>query len=474
MRRKIFSPKYILAFTLLLCTISYSQQDTENSLYKNHKKELKEDFKTEKLWYRIWNRYDINPGFSKYALGYSFSQPLFNWDQVVDKGSIRYRKNHLDVGVSFWKGIKNGEFSTTDAFRISAGYITPISALSIGKRHLDVMGFLIQPSLAMGFSVIGKERELNAYGLYISPSIHIQLPFVIAEIRGNFEYALGSGLNVYPELSFQLDALRTLLDPHKAKTGIFESYGGYVSPLGGGWYKVTSTYTKTDFTINDIGPIWGVTPRIGFAPASTNSKPFKTYGIGISGRINFIGADIHYNKGYLRTGIVSNSTSVDPTVKSKFDNEKVKGLIPVSQFNFEANISVVGILLSLFKKQAIRDMGFKVTPLNRFNFNLGLSYILPGTPQFEDEAGAIKYTDEFFAAHPDIERDLVNDPLQFSKGWGVTYGWSYEMGAIGLKMNNVLGSNIGKSSTFEVYYILPITKIIKVYNAKETELKKPR
>lgn len=446
-----------IVFMLYPWTLN-AQKNANKALHKTHQEKINKAFKNKPLWYRLWNRYDINPGFSKYALGYSKSFPLYKWTNPKYKGGFRYRNNHLEFGMSFWTGVEAGQTIESDVNRFSLGYFTPLHFFSIGRRYLDVKGFLCQPALALGYTYNNRN-----HGLYIAPSMHFQFPFLVVELRSHFEFTDGAGFNIFPELSLELDALYSLLDPHKTKTGIWESYSTYASPLGGGWYKVTSTYARNDYMILDIGPFWGITPRLGIYPDFLTGLPHKSYGIGASGRINFLGADIHYDRGFLQTGILTNHKDLHQTIKHKFDNEKVKGLVPIHSFSFEANFNVWGILLGIFKKQAIRQMGVKVTPLNRFNFHLGLVYINVGTPNYKTPADAITYTDHFFDSNPTIERTSINDPLQLANEWGVTYGWSYEMGAIGLRVNHKLSKRNGKSSIFELYYIVPISKIIKVY-----------
>ena len=88
---------------------------------------------------------------------------------------------------------------------------------------------------------------------------------------------------------------------------------------------------------------------------------------------------------------------------------------------------------------------------------------MPGNVQYNDAQGARYYTDQFFADRPQIERNAINDPTMHEAGWSVTYGMSYEMGAIGFRINNKITKTMGSSSTLDIYYILPIRKMIKGY-----------
>ena len=462
---KIPTMKKILLITILSVLIlnGFAQGDKTIGFNKFYKNELKESFKNQGFFYRLWNQYEISPGFTRYALGLSKGAYTKGWDNVSGNLGFRYRYGHLDLGGSVWDGVHEGD-TITNAYRFSAGFFTPIGALSFGRRDKGVRGMLLQPAMSLGYV-----RSYKKNGLFIAPSVHLQLPCILFQARANIEYHFGGGLNIYPELSVQLDALYNLLDPHKVKTGIWERYSTYAlydktDVYGTRYYDIISTYSRSDHKFLDMGPAWGVTPRYGVMPRFLTDNPYKTYGVGVSGRINFLGADIHYDRGYFQSGVVPNVQALDGTVRSKFDNDQVSGLIPANQFSFEASANVYGVLLGIFKKQAIRGMGLKVTPLNRFNFHLGFTYATVGKPVYDDEAAAIAYTDQFFADHPDVERNAINDPMQIGNEWGVTYGWSYEMGAVGIRSNHKLMKMSGKSYTIEMYYILPITKIFKAYS----------
>lgn len=452
-----------IAFFLIVFSpiIGFGQSDESKfeKEYNDYHHSTKEYFiKHEVLWYRLWNRYEINPGFSKYAVGAMWTTPLMGWQSTANQIGFRSHQNHIELSGAAWTGVKNLETETTGGYRLSAGYFTPLTFLRIGRRFMDVKGFLIQPAMGFGYTL-----SEGTHGAYFGGAMHFQLPFAIVEARANVQYTFGGGFNIFPELSLQLDALRTLMNPLTTKTGKFDSQFSSATPLGGGWYTVTTTHYSNDFTIEDVGPFWGVTPRYGRAGSRWSEKPYSTYGIGISGRLNFLGADIHVDKGKLQTGFVPNVNALDGTVKTKFDNSKVLGWVNTSEITFEANINIVGLCLSLFKKKAIMDMTWKTTPLNRLNFHLGVIKINPGKVEYVDEASAIAYTDEFFTTYPNIERNAINDPLQHEKEWAVTYGISYEMGAVGLRINNKLSKSSGRGTTAELYYILPITKIIKAY-----------
>lgn len=436
-----------------------AQENTSHDeRYDQYHSDLSAQFKEENWWYRTWNRYEVNPGFSQYAIGPAYTLPTSGWEKAYNPFALRYRRKHLEIGAAFWKGQLKNETDTNRFQRYSAGYFTPVGLFRVGKRHLDVKGFLLQPVLGIGYTNTNRK-----HGAYVSPGIHLQLPFVVLAARSTVEYTLGGGINVFPEISLQLDALRSLLDPSLVKTGEYNHQFTSATPLGGGWYQVTTTSSSNAFQIKDIGPLWGITPRVGKAFSAWVDQPYTTYGLGITGRINYLGADIHMGIGKVTTGVVPNANALDATVKNKFDNTKVAGTVNTREITFEGNVNIVGLFLSVLKKNAIRDMGMTTTPLNRFSFHLGVTHFSPGKANFLNSDSASAYTDNFFSQHPEVERNSINDPLQQESEWGVTYGLSLELGAVGLRVNNKLTKTIGKSSTVEVYYILPISKIIRAY-----------
>ena len=210
--------------------------------------------------------------------------------------------------------------------------------------------------------------------------------------------------------------------------------------------------------------MFGVTPRVGIANAKWATKNYKTFGLGLSGRLNFFGLDIHADRGKSRLGVVKN---VQCARWDCFEHSlimiKYNGFINTTEFTAEGCFSIAGLILSIFKKQTIMNMGMKTTPLNRWNFHLGYTYFMPGNVQYNDAQGAKDYTDKFFSDRPQIERNAINDPTMHEAGWGVTYGMSYEMGSVGFRINNKITKTMGSSSTLDVYYILPIRRMAKAY-----------
>lgn len=436
---------------------SFGLQAQSDSLSDDqYQKQLKEQFRSESFVHRSFNRYDVNDGFAKYAVGLSTSVPLTGWKNVHNTWGVRYRRNHFDVGVSFWSGSMAETSDTAKFNRLSAGYITPLTALGFGNRPLGIMGLRIQ-----GIAAVGLTRTNKKYGLYAAPGIHLELPFCSVGARANLEYTFGGGINVFPEVSLQLDGLWDLFDPSLTRTGTYHSSSTRVEHLGMGWYKVTHTEYNSPFVIKDVGPFWGITPRFGRAFSAWATQPYNSYGLGISGRISYFGADIRIDRGNVVSGVVSNANALDPMVKSEFDNEKVQGIVPTTELTIEGNFNIVGLFLSIFKKNAISKMGNTTTPLNRLNFNLGITRFVPGQPKYLNSDSAQAYTDQFFNDRPKIERNAINDPLKHEKEWGVTYGLSYEMGAVGVRVNNRLSKTIGKGTTLDVYYILPVTKLVR-------------
>lgn len=456
MRAKAAS--WIVSLVLISTVLSAQEEPSDQERYDEYHAQLREQFKQESWWYRTWHRYEINPGFSKYSIGPAMVNPLLNWENTHDNFALRYRQSHLEFGAAFWKGQTDSESPVETFNRFSIGYFTPYSGFSLGNRQLDVKGMLLQPAWSFGYTLTDKN-----HGAYFAPGFHVQLPFFLVAARANIEYTFGGGFNVFPEVSLQLDALRGLLNPQKVKTGKYNSSMTTATPLGGGWYEVRSSYSSSDFYIQDVGPFWGLTPRFGFALSDWTETPYQTYGLGLSGRISFVGADIHVDRGTVVTGVVSNVNDLDGTVRNEFDNDQVLGTVNTTEFTFEGNVSIVGLYLSIFKKNAIREMGNTTTPLNRLNFHLGLTRFVPGKATYQNEDVARTYTDQFFADHPEVERNAINDPLQHESNWGVTYGMSYEMGAVGVRVNNKLTKTMGRGSTLEVYYILPVSKIMRVY-----------
>lgn len=453
----------IMRFLLLLCLfLSLGSLQAQLKTLEEYQKEMEEQFHKESWWYRTFNRYEVNPGFSKYSAGVAQSQPLIGWSDVHPGIGMRYHQKHLELGYATWTGKVDSDSAATSFQRFSIGYFTPVNKLRFGNRYLDVRGFLFQPTFSLGYT-----HTNSSPGIYAAPGVHFQVPFGLIGARANVEYTFAGGFNVFPEISLQLDALRTLLDGRVKKIGSGTSSYSTASPIGGGWYSVKTTTYQYDVHMKVIQPLWGITPRIGMSLSKYSPDPYMNTGIGISGRINFLAGDIHVDKGKLTTGVVSNTIDLDETVKNNFDNDRVRGTVNTTEITFEAGMNIPGLIRSLFHKSAISSLSVSDTPLNRLNFHLGVTYFVPGKVEYFNADSAVSYTNQFFADNPTIERNAINDPLIHEKEWGVTYGVSYEMGAIGLRINNKLTKTIGKGTTVDVYYILPIVKIMKAYGRKD-------
>ena len=447
----------------LIAMSSMAQNDSMNSEKEvdDYQYKLEQQFEQESAWYRTWNRFEVNPGFSKYAIGPALSQPILGWDEYDEIFGLKYRSGHLEAGGLWWKGVSDGDTTASHSNRFHAGYFTPINKFKLGRRYMDVKGFLVQPVLGLGVC-----RTQKSFGGYISPGIHFQLPFVVASARLNTEYTFGQGFNFFPEISLQLDALRTLLDPNLVKTGTNTHKTTTAQPLGGGYYLVKTTVSTNGVYVKDIGPFWGITPRYGFFnPAWAGNKDLtvNSYGVALTGRINFLGADIRVDRSQMIPGVTPNVNALDPTISKHFDNTQVAGRINSTEITFEGTINLVGLVLQVIKPSNYQHMGMKTTPLNRFNFHLGLTRFVPGKASYLNPTQAKMYTDSFFSANPDIERNAINDPLIHEGGWGVSYGISYEMGVVGFGWTNKLSKTYGRTSFVEVYYIVPIVKVLKAY-----------
>jgi hypothetical protein len=230
---------------------------------------------------------------------------------------------------------------------------------------------------------------------------------------------------------------------------------------------VTKTTSKNGVYVKDIGPFWGITPRYGVFPLSWTDQgqgQLHSYGVGVTGRINFLGADITLSRSEILTGVNENVIALNPIVKREFDNDVVRGVVNSTEISFEGTMNIVGLVSAIVKPQNYRDMGMKTTPLNRLNFHLGITRFNPGKVTYDNLDSAKAYTNTFFANNPGIERNEINDPMKHDSHWGVTYGVSYEMGVVGIGIYNRSTKTYGKSSMIEVYYIIPISKIKRAYS----------
>lgn len=117
--------KRIIILALLIVPLLSFTQDNNLPDYDSYHDQLKEQFKSESWWYKRFNQYEINPGFSKYSIGPALTYPLSGWDNVHRSFGVRYRQTHFEIGAAFWKAQLNNEVDTNNFSRISLGYFTP-------------------------------------------------------------------------------------------------------------------------------------------------------------------------------------------------------------------------------------------------------------------------------------------------------------------------------------------------------------
>ena len=136
----------ICAFVLITST-SFGQDSTQDVSYESHKERAKQQMKSESIWYRLTNQYELAPGCSKYSIGPSFITSTKNND-VQKQISIRYKSVHKEISFAQWTA--NATFDEKDTIenhnRITAGYFTPLNFFSLGKRELDIKGFFVAAS----------------------------------------------------------------------------------------------------------------------------------------------------------------------------------------------------------------------------------------------------------------------------------------------------------------------------------------
>jgi len=176
----------------------------------------------------LTKQYELTPRCSKFSIGPSFITSTKNND-VQTQISIRYKSVHKEISFAQWTA--NATFDELDTIvnhnRFTVGYFTPLNFFSLGKRELDIKGFLLQPVMGAGYV-----NSYKKHGIYAAPAMQFQFPYGLVEARLNVDYLFGRGLDVLPEVSLQLDALRSLLNPTRVKTGYNEHTSTYATPLG--------------------------------------------------------------------------------------------------------------------------------------------------------------------------------------------------------------------------------------------------
>lgn len=188
---------------------------------------------------------------------------------------------------------------------VSAGVNFPLPFLTVGTYVNDVIEFRGHPTFGahIGWFGFGAQKTMYSrerlYFLSVSPGYRLKLPFGSAEI--NCEARIGKsfskldryykGVAFYPTLTFRIDAFKRWLDPVEA-SGRFNvvDYSNVNTTVHQN-VRITSwteTVRETSAGLQDVGPYFGIGPKIGaMNPKRTlYTNPSLLVGLVAEGRRN--------------------------------------------------------------------------------------------------------------------------------------------------------------------------------------------
>lgn len=358
--------------------------------------------------------------------------------------------------------------------------------VSHGTRFLGFKGWSIYPQITGGlqfanFKDINNNVASKDWGLSLSPSINIALPFAILEIglQSNYFFKKTTPFGAFklePTIGLRLDGLFEVLD---YRIELASEFGKWVTSETGrdiktsdhGSYTTTTitTYYKTEYkTIRDyygaVNSFHGPTLKYSYSNKdfSGNSKLFA---LGYSARISQISLD-----GFIEHGIQGYASSMTkpvfiqtPKVKdNEIDKNSTTYIAQGKQTRIYGRVGmdILRATIRLLNGDPSGGDG-KPTPSFRILAGLGIGYSIVQKPYFVNpQAELLK--DEELTSQPDLWRKPVNDIRKTESGMMYHAFVSIEYGVVGIDWSYSMLSNSVLSrgaANVGIFYIIPFQAI---------------
>ena len=447
--------KKLLLIIMIACMhyISVAQVGTKEPEIKkvnNGDQALQSFFK--KLKGKPWH--DKYPGFTKTSGGIGISMPIIpNIKPSVWTG-LEYRSKYFRVNyytsMATYK-ITPERDTSSQLTSFSLTYLRPLNFLKMGHRNnKGTEGWLLQPTLGITFRNIKTPNKSKSTGMYISPEIQLQIPYSVITFKVDVGYNLSAptsklyntvGLVVFPQLSFQFDALKDYHNTRKIITG------EYSSTTETSYYYTVRDHTRA---MRVMDGFWAINFR---AEMGTKAHPLATsnLGVGLSGRWSTLMFDSYVSYGkYFARGFYDVESSKKPTDLTPFN-----GTVNNFGINLNAGVDALLTIMKLFNASAYKDLGYE-TPYFSIYMGMGLNFLVPGETKFANPTLANTTLDSYFAANPDIERSAKNDPGITKAGIGYNFFIQFETASIGFTLNGAYQKKIGGIATIGIIYLFPL------------------
>jgi len=419
-------------------------------------------------------------GFAKISAGVGMMMPVTRAEYSAKK----FQGAHLRINMfemSYFAGESylnnsNTEDSVYASINYNIGLNIPIPKPKIGKRIAGIKGILIQPIVGLHFgggSILGvKTNHIN-----LSPGFTFQIPYALVDVRLNTAYrwskgdythnSLVEGICFTPSITFEFDGLDAIWDSKIVKTGKFTSSYRSSTSIGGGWSIVSTTGRTSDFYMSDVRPFFALKPYYEIGQI-VGSQRLKAFGLSFAGRygammfdagFDFGGYELHEPGGNGFDGEISESVLHDTKGKANALDSYIKlGLDPLSLIQ----MTFFGTTQAEAKKGLTKNL--------RLYGGLGVGYMMAGKATFINPQKAASSLDNFFAANPDLERNVDTDPSMIESSMSLTVFFQVELASISVFWQ-MKGGKVGMRNSFGVAYIIPYNRVIKKYKEIDEHMK---
>lgn len=440
----------------------------------------------------------LSPGYASTGVGLGKYFPGFK--KAVDTKAwtaFSLKSRLLEVEYA-WGDFTYGEIGTEDYVSdggtlMNLGINIPFHKWTPLRRKNYWTGLQVVPSLGVhySFQTMGRTNgnNIRQHGINLAPGLSFQLPAVMFDIKLNTGLYFGGN-----------DVVKTQMDKYRGALlfspsigikidGLYEHLGGRVSKAGSYYYtyKVLTDYesevddygyrtTREYFDIYESSGDKYVTVQKAFWYLSAswnkgsdlvmqysderetrNIPTGNGWGLGLGGRWKGLMADVSLERNASFYAIrdpefikeLEGMSKEFPLVEGYFSALEIRGKV-----GFDI-LSAIGGIVAPQRARAMKNLDGHWVKFTRLNGGVSGGYAIPGkTKMITDEGDAL--LDEFFASHPDIERNYKTDIQDNKTAWVIGLFLNWEMGPISFEFDWHGNHDFGWRSSFGVRYMIPM------------------
>jgi len=385
--------------------------------------------------------------------------------------------------------IPENPISTDFAYQFAIGVDAPLSVLDFGSQRAYNKVLRGHPTFGANFGVYGVKDSTSYYSkkwdnilfFGLSPGYRIRFPYISVEINYNLTagFTIGNigdyyrGVSHYPSITLRADGMKQLLNPRlivlsatqtsvtdyqstTIKTGTRTEGGTRIDT-----YETTTsgtvTVTNGGVGFQDIGPHFGVGPKVSWTPISRSPymNSGRMFGIAGQGRGGFLDAGFTIEGGKLGHGTrMIPKFKEEGKFKKKVDryyNTAGKGEVDMANAYFNIGFDISPLFL--------RMVGISVDKKNVTSFlSIQTGIIFGGhfllNQRFDDPEAANVYYDQQLAIKHENAKVKFIDPREMKSGLLAGYYMSFQAGALNftLQSNRYHGAPFASGLNYSISY----------------------